>query len=284
MQTFFLITGFCTSFNKNFKAFLWGNVKTLVIPAIILVFISDIYSEMAFNHSMSFSPLQNLFSWFTGGGPWFIVTMFWGKIIFWCISRMSNRKQFALIVVLYLFGIVLNIVDIIPNFWYHRHIFLMLPYLWIGHFCKNHQDRMNFWIPRLGVIGFLAIGVQFILSLNSDIYSIPIHDANININRFFYIHIFNAVTGSAFVLWISSKIDKNNFIETLGRGTLLIYLWNGLVNRTILMMVTPLYNDDAIWHCILFHLSVFMIMIAVYFCLVNLIYETKYLRWLVGKW
>ena len=37
MQTFFIITGLCSSFTTQFSKFIWKNVKTLLIPAALLV-------------------------------------------------------------------------------------------------------------------------------------------------------------------------------------------------------------------------------------------------------
>ena len=51
MQTFFLITGLCSSFNKEFKSFLWGNVKALIIPSIIMVIISFFIQQFFMNHT-----------------------------------------------------------------------------------------------------------------------------------------------------------------------------------------------------------------------------------------
>jgi fucose 4-O-acetylase-like acetyltransferase len=159
----------------------------------------------------------------------------------------------------------------------------MLPYLFVGYFCKNHMDVYNRWITPLAIFGIISIVGQFILSLCVDFYTIPTHDANISINRTFYIHIVNAVTGSAFVLWLSKKISCNHFIETLGKGTLLIYLWNGLVNRLLLHILLP-PNTESIILTILFHASIFILMLIIFYVLIRIVYETKYLRWIVGKW
>jgi len=120
----------------------------------------------------------------------------------------------------------------------------MLPYLFVGQLCKLNYDKAIKWLPYIALFGSISILSQFILSLFVDFYNIPVHDYNISINRTFPIHIVNAITGSAVVLWLSKKIGVSNFFETLGKGTLLIYLWNGLVNRIVLAIV-PYPNGGA---------------------------------------
>lgn len=283
MQSFFIITGFCSSFKRDFGDFFWRNVKTLLIPAIILVVFSDYIQEIVFDHHITTEPLANLEGWITFGAPWFILTMFFAKVAYWGLSRMEFKWQVAIIAVLYLLGIALNITDVIPNYLYHRHTLLMLPYLFLGQLCKKHYDKVCKWLPYIALFGVISILGQFVVSQFVDSYSIPVHDFNISINRTFPVHIVNAVSGTAIVMWLSKVINKSKFFETLGKGTLLIYLWNGLVNRLVLSVV-PYPNGGGILQQIVFHSIVYFVILVLFYLLVKLVYETKYLRWMVGKW
>ena len=281
MQTFFIITGFCSSFNKDFRHFLWGNVKSLIIPSYLLVLISFILQMTLWGKAGGAS--ANFFLWFTNGGPWFIVSLFWAKILYWFIVQLSIRQQIIIIGIIYAIGLALNVINVIPNYSYHRHVMLMLPYLFVGHYCRNNMDTYNKWLRPLAIFGVLSIITQFVISQCVDFYTIPTHDAYIRINKTFYIHIVNALTGSAFVLWISRKIGNNRLLETVGKGTLLIYLWNGLIN-TLILKILPTPQPDSFLLCIIFHLIVFVLMIILFYVLIKLIYDTKNMRWLVGKW
>lgn len=280
MQTFFIITGFCSSFNKDFRHFLWGNVKSLIIPSYLLVLISYFLQMSLWGKAGGAS--ANFFLWFTNGGPWFIVSLFWAKILYWLIAKLSIRQQFIVIGIIYAIGLTLNITNVIPNYSYHRHVMLMLPYLFVGHYCRNNMDTYNKWLYPLAIFGVLSISIQFIVSLNVDWYSIPTHDAHIRLNKTFYIHIINAITGSAFILWISSKIKDNSFLETLGQGTLLIYLWNGLINVLLLKIIPS--PSESIFYSIVFHIFIYILMLFIFYFLIKVIYGSKYINWLVGKW
>lgn len=286
MQTFFLITGFCSSFQKDFKSFLWGNIKSLILPSIVLVTISKFIISAVFLHSFDASPLKEFTTWLIDGGPWFVISLFWTKILYFFINKSSVNRQALLVIVLYLTGIALNHFDIFPNYWYHRHVLLMLPYLFIGNLCKNHTEQIDRYLLPLGLFGVISIIIQFIITRTFDGYSIPTHDVYIKNTHFFYIHIINVLTLSAFVIWFSKKVDSNRFFETMGMGTLLVYLWNEMINRLILSILPTryIYHEDSFLSCLLFHCLVFILLLLTFYSLIKLIYGTKYLSWMVGKW
>ena len=286
MQSFFFITGLCSSFDKDFKGFLWRNTKSLLIPSVILVTISEYCIQAITNHSIDFTPIYNLSRWFIDGGPWFIITMFLGKVLYFFISKLSIRNQLCYIIVLYLIGIVLNVIDCFPNYWYHRHVLLMLPYLFLGHYCKNQPFQFKKYLFPIAIFGVITIALQFVLSISCDFYKLPTHDYYISINRTFPIHIVNAISGTAFIMWLSQKIGTNRFLETMGQGTLLIYLWNELVNRLILRVlpIDLIYDSNSILSCLLFHFLVLSLLFLLFFILIKIVYNCKSLSWLVGKW
>lgn len=127
---------------------------------------------------------------------------------------------------LYFFGLLLNTVDVIPNYQYHRHAFLLLPYLLLGVHLKFYPEYLELHLNRIGLIGIITLLVEWILHIIGLIL-MPSHDANISISFLsFPIHIVNVILGTAAVLYISKKINKNSFLQTMGMGTLLAYLLN----------------------------------------------------------
>ena len=46
MPAFFCITGMCSNFNKNFKPFLISNLKTLIVPNVLLGIIVGLHLNM----------------------------------------------------------------------------------------------------------------------------------------------------------------------------------------------------------------------------------------------
>ena len=84
----------------------------------------------------------------------------------------------------------------------------------------------------------------------------------------------------------SRRIGSSRFFETLGKGTLLVYLWNGLINRLILsaIPIRHIYNGGSVLSCVLFHSLVFTLLLLAFYLLIKAFYSTKFLSWMVGKW
>lgn len=82
MQTFFFITGFCSSFNQVFWEYLWKCLKTILIPGMLLCFICGTLWRVYVWGNVYESVLKQLIGlkyWFVTGGEWFIVALFYGK-------------------------------------------------------------------------------------------------------------------------------------------------------------------------------------------------------------
>lgn len=287
MQTFFIITGFCSSFNIPFREYLWKNVKTLLIPAFILTIIS-----FCVESAMSSGPWWNSFtgllstlpSWLTDGGPWFIISLFWAKILFWFILKIDMKWQICVLAMLYIFALWLDSLQPFPNYQWHRHTFLLMPYLALGYCLKIHRDAVEAHLGKWAVIGAALIFVENIL-YHTPYFALPWHDANININYYnFPLHIITAVAGSATVVYVARRLSKLRVLSDLGGGSLLIYLLNSAVHTPIIYLLKPLHNPESIIGCTLFHLTSYLLCIGVMYVLVKLIYGRRWLSWMVGKW
>ena len=282
MQTFFIITGFCSSFKVGFKDFLWKNIKTLLIPSILLFLFSEYYKMIVFqadNH-----PFVLLLDWLTTGGPWFIITMFWAKIIYYGIYKLSVKYQIALMGLLYFSGLVLPHFHVI-NYQWHQHVFLMIADLYVGTWCKTHVDVMERYLKPVAYFGALSIVLQNFIAQLGGIYTVPEHDFGIGVTIWnFPVHIANALSGTAFIFYISKRIGENKFLKTMGTGTLIVYLWNGIVYRSVVKAFLWAYRPDDLLLCSLFHIVTLGLCYLSFYFIIKLIYQHKSLNWIVGKW
>lgn len=286
MQSFFLITGYCSSFNRKFGPFLWRNVKTLVIPAFLLGKIGSIISSIFFGSPIHISFIPAFVNWFNGHGPWFIVTLFFCKLIYWILNRYNYGIQIAIISILYLLGIYCNI-----HFWAsheylcYQHVLLMLPFLFIGNLVKWYHSSISRYMPILALAGAVIIPLENVAKWTVGV-SIPILDAGIGIPYYSIpLHFFNAITGTALILCIAKKFQNHGaWITRVGTYTLVFYLWNDPIHPIVISLIQPFYNSDSMIHCTFFHFVSFALCVIVSYFVSVLIYETKYLKWLVGKW
>ena len=285
MPAFFIITGFCSSYIIEFKEYLWKNVKTLLIPAIVIVTTYHYINDLVLHNDISFQHLTDLRFWLIDKGPWFIFALFWCKILFWLLyNKLSMKKQVLVVGLLYLLGLIETNIDFIPNVQSHLHALLLLPYLAFGAYLKNNKDILDKYLKPIALFGGISITVQWILSVMG-VGPLPSIDAYIGVSeKTFPIHIINSISGTAFVVYVSKLIGSSSFLQTLGKGTLLLYLGNGLFQTIATKLAYSMIPATTYLSCLVIHLVAYLLCIGIGYVAVKIIYGTKYLRWIVGKW
>lgn len=285
MQAFFLITGFCSSFNKKFLPFLWSNIKTLLIPMYVLGKLGSWSQQLIFDQPFEFGSILPFYSWFMAGGQWFIIALFFCKLIYWMLNKYSQYVQISIISSLYLIGFYCYIfLWQYPEYLNYKHILLMLPFIYIGNLLKQYHSQIGKYMPCMAIVGAILIVTENLVHWIYGI-SIPVLDAGINIPYYLIpLHFLNAICGTALILWISKKLQNHGtWLIRVGSYTLVFYLWNAPIHPLIIHFMQPFYNPNSIPICLLFHtISLILCIIASYY-VSRLIYETKYLKWIVGK-
>lgn len=93
MPAFFVITGYCSNFDKDLSKQIWSCLKNILIPGIFLSIISAIF----FSHNISGAliavceKLQNIPLY--GCQYWFINALFIGKILYAICHKLTNDKK-----------------------------------------------------------------------------------------------------------------------------------------------------------------------------------------------
>ena len=284
MQTFFLITGFCSTFQIGFGPFLLKNLKTLILPAVVLDLLCFGIMAAAGSAGQSLGAhLAGFSTWLSTGGPWFIFALFWGKILMWFIARMPRGCQFLSVAVLFLLGLALNRFDWVENYQWHRHALLALPFLFGGFLLKGNLDRVQPYLLPVGLVGFVLIVAQNFLAKYTS-FTLPASDLFIDVTFLdFPLHLINVAGGSALVLWLAQKLEKSRTLSLLGQGSLLAYLMNSTVQVLVLRLLMPLYPEGRLAGCLCFHLAAYVLCVAGICVLIWLIYRHKFLSWIVGK-
>lgn len=286
MQAFFLITGFCSSFDQSFGKYLWKCLKTILIPGMLLSFLgSSLWNIGWGNWYLITRSFINLSNWFITGGEWFIVALFWAKIFMWFILKASQKVQIIVVISAYLLGILLHTFNWFPEYLKHQHTFVLLPYLYLGILAKGHMEQIEKYIKPVAVVGIITILVENLLAIKG-IWRIPSQDASIELTFInFPIQFFNVLGGTAFVLWLSKKMIGYTFFKTLGMGSLLVYLWNGqvLMFYAILLLHVGFHPHDR-YIGFLFYMVVITFSCISFYFLIRIVYRNKYLKWIVGKY
>jgi hypothetical protein len=186
-------------------------------------------------------------------------------------------------------GLTLKEFDVVPNVLFHRHAFLMLPYLAIGQILKTHKDTYKRYLPLCAYTGMFCLSVEWLttqIDWNCFLkdFGLPSHDDSISFGfRTFPLHIFNSITGTAAVLFVSNRIGRNKFLQTIGSGTLFIYLSNSFGICLSMAVIATIYTPKTFSDYFIAHLLVFILCLLLYYPLVNAVYGKRYLSWMVGK-
>lgn len=126
--------------------------------------------------------------------------------------------------------------------------------------------------------------LQWILSLMWGV-TLPYVDAHIGVSvKNISIHVINSISGTAFIAYISKLIGSNKFLQTLGKGTLLLYLGNGLFQTIATKIAYTMIPAETYLNCLMIHTLAYILCVVIGYVAVNIIYGTKYLSWVVGKW
>ena len=217
MPAFFYISGYVTNFQKNFVSFATSKLFKILIPATLLTIVAHLIS---FDFSIPF--LKSHF-WIFGVGAWFIPSLFVGEILFWGVSRMRNIWRIVTSLFACVVGVVLFNYTTLTNVWYFENALALLPFLLFGDFCKKELFSKTCFCVCLGAYLLILLlyyivfdKMQFVMQeIQCGIYEIPLM-------------LLGGITGTMVLLGLSILIHRCDWLEYIGRNSLLFYIlhWN----------------------------------------------------------
>lgn len=284
MAAFFLLTGYCSGFNKDFKPFLIKSLKSLILPAITIGGIILIINAVV-NGTGIISVVKGLVRLVIGGGNnWFLSSLFIARIVYWVINRITTTQAVKCILSLCVMALGFFLHDMgVLNVWFFQHAFAMTFFLFVGDFTRQlvmgDMERLK-KITGSGACLFLVVWlVLILLGLN-----IPSLNAGFKVTPLdIPMYIVLSLTGSCLIFFLSIIINCNNTLEYFGKNSLTIYLFQiffinivlDVLNRIVPVNVTP------ITHFLTIGLALLIVPLL---CVgASALFNTKYLRVLIGK-
>ena len=280
MPAFFVITGYCSNFEKPFSSFLWQNIKTLKIPAVIFGSLLVIVTSYA-HHQLSIHRfLSHLSSCLYESGLWFLDALFISKLLYWGLCRLFRNKVILFLGCLLLFML---------GFWGHeqgpddvancKHALMLVPFLYIGQVVRELSDRI--FITK--VIGPL-FAIYLLASLFTVWGDIPfpyitneVQLAKDSLMPFFLI----SIIGSIVIIYISIKLSPNRVLEYIGKNSLVFYMFNTIaLNIGVKLFARFMLNTPL---CVVLYLG-----IITFSCFIlagiSYVLNFKWLRFTLGKY
>lgn len=282
MPAFFLITGYCSNFNKPFPTFLSSQLRTLLWPSftfflIIHLFRSAILNDFTvFINSFSLIPIM--------GFNWFLTALFISKILYYGIVRIWGNSSYRFISLLFLAfcAIYMNDINLFgENYLHHRHALYLSFFLCTGHLIKELQGAKLIKYIQIFAYLFLPI-VLLAMKINGVLPGIAGIWINFSMIQVPF-HMLTAITGSCFILIIAqlvSKSKKSQFVNYVGINSLLFYLVHIDILRGTMLFASHFLNPSSLLQVVCF--DILIILLTLFICsMLVYIFNRKYLRLLV---
>lgn len=270
MACFFVLTGMFSNFNKKFNVFFVANVKSLIVPGLVFLLLFNL-PKMNLDYVF-------LRTFLYGGIFWFLTSLFISKIVLWICLKYIKKSWIVLVSLLCLsfFSKVLDDIENIPNYWYHKNFLNFCLFLAIGYYYKKLiPKRMTGIISGIAfvvpIIGFYIVGnkIPNVVSIfNENLWQHPIT-------------VWLSITGSITCIHLCMLIKECAVLEYLGRNSLIIYIYHMTFLGQAIYALKASLNDTLLINSVV---MVFMIIVStlLFCCGLSEVMNMKYLRWMKG--
>lgn len=231
MPAFFMATGFCSSFKKPFKLYLWKNVKTILLPCYCLYYLNR-YIQNLDVLIFEDSSWMSLSHWVApgirtfveeGGFYWFLVSLFLAKLMAWCVNLIQNvRLRFIIIFLSFGLGLYLYQSTKVYNLFFFQHAMMLMPFLFVGKALRQKENLLDKYGHFISLGFFIVVMTLSLLGVE-----IPTITRNITVTlTSMPLFIVLSVCGSLTILYVSKQIKNSMVLEFLGKGSLVEYCFN----------------------------------------------------------
>ena len=278
MQAFFFISGYCSNFQKPFYKLLQTSARQLLLPIIIFAVINSFVDFFFFNDNSYLSRLLSLQFWLSGASFWFLFALFFSKVVVWLFSRYCSVLLSILLSVAFIFlGVFCNIVCTL-NIFCIFHALVSILFVYLGYLVRI-KNLLNMVCNK----HFAWIYILLLLCIKLCGFDIPSVTAGIWITiGQIPIFIVLALTGTASLIWLCERIDKNYFLEFFGRNSLIVYGTHYPYLGVISYLILSIYNPRNLFEGVLFITVVLTLTIVACYLTIKIL-NIKYLRYSIGK-
>ena len=287
MAAFFVVTGFCSNFNKEFKPFFWESVKKLIVPAVIFYFLMQSIDMLITQGIDILGAEKIILRFIIFGGSWFLTSLFLAKqIAYWlinnnvlkgaCYSNIWGGQILIVSLVLLLISSVLSTYQILEPYKMYHSLGLTF-FLFFGIYLRKHNIGLWTFITSLTVyVIYVYMLIHYDMHLPRITSKLSLYPHEI---PFFLI---GAISGTLIVWYISKIIDRNSILEYLGRNSLVIYLTHWIIIKTLIVLWQLLFPDLKVVPSIMFF-SLFVTALLLSIGLVR-VFQHRRISWMIGKY
>lgn len=229
MSAFFLVSSFCSNFDKPIRKFAVSNLWSIVIPALLIGTVSQ-WIKQALVHNYNFTiPLTYYFRQLTHGFEfWFISVLLISRVLYYILHRCkaSDIAILAVSVCAIPLGFHLNNINFAHNIWHCNYVLCFFIWFPIGQLLRKHKEWLSKRNLLIAAAIYIVLTIVFIAT-GTTVPRLKNHFAYPVIDCIPYVLF--ASTGSLLLIGVAKWIGSNRIFEYFGRQSLAIYILHGSV-------------------------------------------------------
>ncbi len=281
MPAFFILAGFWGKYDMSFKDFLLRNAKGMLLPLIIFSFLGGVLHEVCYE-ILKGSYNAGALEWpflDISLDYWFVLALFLAKCVYWGVCRISSKQYVRLLICLgiYAVGVLSLKAWFLPNFACWKWALIMLVYLPIGQWVREHLKGWKLFVAALlvfvagwaiywwqgSVIPQPGGGMQYINPMSA------------------WPSLLLCTAGSVVFFKLCSFIKRARLLELIGRNTLAIYVMHWWI-EVLAMKVLRGFFAQGVWMSTAATLVTLALAVIVP-CLISELLNRPKLKWILGK-
>ena len=231
--------------------------RTLVVP---YLFFSTLFTfPKAFIHQQDVSISESLFNILSGQSSWFICALVVAELLFVGLVQLFKGNKIAVFIVS-LACFILATLSPEPNnnYWSAVQALIFMPFLCMGWIAKQHSFKISnkhFTLVLVLFIVLKVVGTQ--IHFNEVIAPMLINQP--------LLFMVDMIVGIALLIFIAQKINRNTFIEHVGKHSLICYFLCGGVPLLFTKLFEKIglgYHNAPYLLPLIFLFSTFIIVVA----------------------
>lgn len=236
------------------------NKKHFQIPCGALSLFSTLFTfPKAFIHQQDVSISESLFNILSGQSSWFICALVVAELLFVGLVQLFKGNKIAVsIVSLACFILATLSQEPNNNYWSAVQALIFMPFLCMGWIAKQHSFKISNKHFTLVLVLFIVLkvaGTQ--IHFNEVIAPMLINQP--------FLFMVDMIVGIALLIFIAQKINRNTFIEHVGKHSLICYFLCGgipLLFTKLFEKIELGYNNAPYLLSLIFLFSTIIIVVA----------------------
>lgn len=272
MQSFFLISGYCSNFSQDAKIFFHKQLKEIVIPYIFFSIINGLF-QYIHNPEHQFHIVDF----------WFLNALFFSKAFCWMMYRLNVKAKwyYFISISLFLLGIVLNNYDIGENLLSIRQSLTSCVFVVTGMSLRKNSNIYNYLIKYSWCLYIIIFAVIYALHQE---FRIPIIDGAFHKFPLYKtpLVIIISITGSFTIFQICRLIGRFPIIEYFGRNSLIIYCLHLIPFLYVVLLLSQFFKPYNIITGTIFYLVALVMETGIMAIIIRLFYYPPF-KYCIGK-